>query len=456
MTDLPAGFAEKYQRLLGEEAPAFLASFAEEADKGFRVNPLHDSLAALPPQDDPVPWNSQGYYGTVGGRDPAFWTGAVYSQEPSAMAVAPQLGVQPGDRVLDVAAAPGGKTTDLIGQMHNSGLLVSNDIDRGRAKILSENVERWGATQTVVTSAPPASLAAAFPRFFNRILLDAPCSGEGMFRKDPAAMQYWQPAYPAECAARQQGILTDIMPMLADEADLVYSTCTFSPEEDEQIIAWLLAAYPGLTVVPIPLVGGMTAGQPEWADGNPALSGCARLWPHLVRGEGHFVAHLHYQRPLADRRPAAAKREKKTAHPVTVPLTRAETRLLTDFWKETMTIPLPSAVSRFGDHLVALPADFPMAANGLRILRPGLIIADLKRDRLVPNHALALALPANAWQYRADLTAPDAERYRHGETLPTTIGGRHWGLITFAGTGFGIGHCVNGTIKNFYPKGLRV
>ncbi|MBO3092064.1 RsmB/NOP family class I SAM-dependent RNA methyltransferase [Schleiferilactobacillus harbinensis] len=456
MSNLPAGFAEKYRRLLGPEADAFLASFDQPAEKGFRLNPLHGSDLPTPAATDQVPWNPLGYYGSVGGSDRAFWTGAVYSQEPSAMAVAPQLQAKPGERVLDLAAAPGGKTTDLIGQMQDTGLLVSNDIDRSRAKILSENVERWGAAHTVVTSAPPAKLMAAFPHFFDRILLDAPCSGEGMFRKDPAAMGYWHPDYPAECAARQQDILKNTIPMLADDAELVYSTCTFSPEEDEEIIAWLLATYPGLSVVPIPLVGGMTGGRPDWADGNPSLQGCARLFPQLVRGEGHFVAHLHYHNSAAAPVVTAAHKKRRTAATGIRPLTRAENDLFTTFWRATMVAAVPAGVAMFGQQIVALPPAFPDRAAGLTILRPGLIIADVKRDRLVPNHALAMALPASAWRYQEALTDAAAARYRHGETVPTETPGRQWGVLTTHGVGFAVGHFVNGTVKNFYPKGLRI
>lgn len=455
---LPTGFAEKYTQLLGSDAPAFLNSFNQPFEKGYRLDPLHPSGRSLVAADAvAVPWANDGFFGTVHGADPAFWTGAVYSQEPSAMAVGPQLHAQPGERVLDVAAAPGGKTTDIIGQMNDQGMLVSNDIDRSRAKILAENVERWGAAHTVVTSATPSQLRQSFPGFFDRILLDAPCSGEGMFRKDPSAMQYWHPDYPAECAHRQREILRDVLPMLKTGGDLVYSTCTFAPEEDEQIIAWLLQTYPGLSVVPIPLVGGMVAGRPEWADGNPDLAGCARLFPNLVRGEGHFVAHLHFS-GVSEPDAQPAKRHEKNRHAAgfSHALTKAEQSLLAAFWEDTFNTPVPVAASRWGNQIIALPPAYPASAAKLKIMRPGLIIADIKGHRLVPNHALALAIPRDQWRFEEPVDLGAANQYRHGETLPTTMTGRHWVLMTYAASGFAVGHAVNGTIKNFYPKGLRI
>lgn len=241
---------------------------------------------------DPVPYSQWGYYGKVAGHSLDHQSGAVYSQEPSAMFVGEVAAPKPGQRVLDLCASPGGKSTHLGSFLQGSGLLVSNEIMGKRAKVLAENTERFGLTNTLVLNEDPTSIAKTFPVYFDQVLVDAPCSGEGMFRKDPDAMSYWTPDYPIACANRQREILSEAVKVLKPGGELIYSTCTFAPEEDEQMIAWLLATYPAFEIVPIAKTAGIIDGKPEWADGNPELAGTARLFPHLMRGEGHFVAKL--------------------------------------------------------------------------------------------------------------------------------------------------------------------
>ena len=249
---LPDAFINKYQRLLGDEAPAFLASFDQPSTGGFRVNPAKAApTATLERAVGKVEYVPTGYRGPVDGKSLDHVAGAIYSQEPSAMYVGEVVAPQPGERVLDLCAAPGGKTTHLVAKMKDQGLLVANEIFRKRALVLAENLERWGTAQTVVTNESPADLEKHFPQFFDRILVDAPCSGEGMFRKEPAGIEYWTPDYPADCGNRQRKILAAALRMLKPGGTLVYSTCTFAPEEDEQNAAWLLATYPGLTMAPI-------------------------------------------------------------------------------------------------------------------------------------------------------------------------------------------------------------
>lgn len=284
---LPEGFEEKYRKLLGSDAAAFLASFDQPAAAGFRVNPLHHATSQAPA----IPWSQWGHYGKVVGTSLAHIAGNVYSQEPSAQFVGTVAAPRPGERVLDLCAAPGGKSTHLGSFMQQQGLLVANEINAGRARVLSSNIERFGLTNTLVTNSDPAHLAARLPEAFDRILIDAPCSGEGMFRKDPDAMSYWTPDYPVKCAERQREIVAEAVKMLRPGGILVYSTCTFAPEEDEQIIAWATANL-GLSVVPIDKPAGIADGRPEWANGDPMLKETARLWPQRLDGEGHFVAKL--------------------------------------------------------------------------------------------------------------------------------------------------------------------
>ena len=247
MAELPEGFEEKYRQLLGDEADAFIESFDKPVVKAFRQNPLKANMDLYDTESDgKVPWGKWGNYGAVKGHSVDHTTGVIYSLEPSAQLVGELARPKPGERVLDLAAAPGGKTTHLASFMEQKGLLVSNEIFRKRAAILSENVERFGVQNAIVTNHSPQELSPKFPQYFDKIVLDAPCSGEGMFRKDPAAIKYWHEHYPEENATRQREILEEAVKMLKPGGQFVYSTCTFAPEEDERIIAWLSSDRPDL------------------------------------------------------------------------------------------------------------------------------------------------------------------------------------------------------------------
>lgn len=296
MAELPKDYQTKYRQLMGDDADEFFAAFDQPVVKAFRVNPLKANQQLYDTSiNGQVPWGDWGYFGVAKGHSVDHTTGVIYSQEPSAQLVGEIAQPQPGERVLDLAAAPGGKSTHLASFMKQQGLLVSNEIFRKRAQILSENIERFGVRNALVTNHSPQELSKKFSQYFDRIVLDAPCSGEGMFRKDSEAINYWHTDYPAENATRQREILVETMKMLKPGGTLVYSTCTFAPEEDEQIIAWLLATYPGLHLVDVPKHDGMSDGHPEWADGNPELVKAVRLFPQFVAGEGHFMAKLQYQ-----------------------------------------------------------------------------------------------------------------------------------------------------------------
>lgn len=449
---LPAAFIEKYHRLLGDEAEAFLASFDQESQSGFRTNPLKpgEPSASLATASGKTQVTN-GYFGKVAGKSLDHVTGWVYSQEPSAMTVGELADPQPGERVLDLCAAPGGKSTQLIAKMGDQGLLVANEIFKKRAAVLAENLERWGGKNVVVTNEDPAHLAEHFPAFFDRILVDAPCSGEGMFRKEPAGIDYWTPDYPTECANRQKKILESAMGMLRPGGTLVYSTCTFAPEEDEQVISWLLDKYP-LELVKLPKLAGMDDGRPDWGDGKPELTRAARLFPHHFQGEGHFLAKLVDQRPVA---PAKAKKKRRGKRPLDddLALTKAEQALVGD-WLAAMVPDLhPARLVKFGAQVYAVPAAMP-ALTGLDLMRPGLHLGTLKKNRFEPAHALALALAPAAVSHTVTIDPADWQRYVHGDTLAVTVP-KGWALVVCQGHSCGWGKVVNGTLKNFYPKGLR-
>ncbi|WP_295746872.1 RsmF rRNA methyltransferase first C-terminal domain-containing protein [uncultured Limosilactobacillus sp.] len=463
--NLPAAFIEKYQRLMGErESAAFIKALTDKsAVSGFRVNP---GKPGLPEEtisktgNQAVPGVNNGYYGQVDGKSLDHVTGWVYSQEPSAMNVAVALDPQPGEKVLDLCAAPGGKSTQIVALMHNEGLLVANEIFAKRAKVLAENLERWGAVNAVVTNESPAELETQFPRFFDRILVDAPCSGEGMFRKDPAGIQYWNPDYPTECANRQRQILKSALKMLKPGGTLVYSTCTFAPEEDEQNAAWLLNHY-DLTICPIAKAPGMDHGQPEWADGNPELAKAIRLFPHHYHGEGHFIAKFTLTTEMSEmsqsqvhRKKAKNKRRQRRGD-------WTPSRQELGEWQQWSQAVMPSfAVShflKFGDQLYACPSSMKPLA-GFHVLRPGLHLGTLKKKRFEPSLALAMALAAKDLPAVRCLSISKGQwrKYVHGETL--TVGAGHengWYLLVANGHPCGFGKLVGTTVKNFYPKGLR-
>lgn len=451
--ELPTAFIDKYRHLMGDQADAFLAALQKESYSGFRINPLKDGQpqVTINQAQGKVASVPTGYYGKVDGHSLDHVTGWVYSQEPSAMNVGEVVDPQPGERVLDLCAAPGGKSTHLIAKMADRGLLVANEIFRKRAKVLASNLERWGTANTVVTNEDPAKLSEQFPAFFDRILVDAPCSGEGMFRKDPTAIEYWHPEYPAECANRQRKILASAMKMLKPGGILVYSTCTFAPEEDEQNIAWLLDHYDDLSVMALTPAEGMDSGRPEWANNNPALTGTLRLFPHHYRGEGHFIAKL---KRAGETAPVKTKRRRKNKHQQNRHAVERDEKLLFNQWcQEVGWQPNKLKLLKFGHELWALPQDLNQV-DGLNVMSPGLHLGTLKKKRFEP--ALALALYLQPGQVRQlNISLDEWQQYVHGDVITSTATGKGWYQLVCQGHACGWGRLVNGSIKNFFPKGLR-
>ncbi|MRN06404.1 RNA methyltransferase [Lactobacillus sp. 0.1XD8-4] len=455
---LPNEFVTKYKKLMGAEADEFLSALAQPSYGGFRENPLKNGqpTATIARATGKVPYVPTGYYGQINGKSLDHVTGWVYSQEPSAMFVGEVVAPQAGERVLDLCAAPGGKTTHLVAKMANKGLLVANEIFPKRAKILAENLERWGAKNAVVTSESPADLEKQFPHYFDRILVDAPCSGEGMFRKEPAGIEYWSTDYPRECANRQQKILDSAMKMLKSGGTLVYSTCTFAPEEDEQNIAWLLKNYPTLKLVPIEKSMGMDDGRPEWADGNADLVNAVRLFPHHIKGEGHFIAKLVNGSP----QDLTIKKRKKKNKRKKLSVVRPDKDQLGLFEKFKALV-FPDYQSQqlilFGDQLYDLPSEMDTDyLDGLNVLRPGLHLGTFKKNRFEPALAWALASLPSGSQRVIEISKEQWQQYVHGDVIGiNNVVPNGWYLLVCEHHTCGFGKVVDKTVKNFYPKGLR-
>lgn len=429
----PKGFKDKYEQLLGEEAGSFFMSFEEPAISAFRVNPLKESQQTFENAIPETPW---GYYGKVSGKSPEHVTGLVYSQEPAAQMVAQVATPKKGMKVLDLAAAPGGKSTHLLSYLDNTGILISNEISSKRSKILVENIERFGARNVLVTNESAERLAKIFPAYFDMVVLDAPCSGEGMFRKDPAAMDYWSEDYPSECSLLQREILADAVKMLAPDGVLVYSTCTWAPEENEEVVRWLMEEY-DFELEEVPKMNGMVAGLD--------LPETARMYPHHFKGEGQFVARLRY---CGDNAPKKIKPAKSN-------LNREQVQLWQDFAKEHLQAKLDGVLQVFGDNLYLVPLGLPDLSK-LKIARNGLHLGTFKKKRFEPSFALGLALHSHEVKYRVEISEKDFTAYAAGQTVavdPSLPKG--WYQVAIKGNGLGFAKVVSGTLKNAFPKGLR-
>lgn len=442
--------------LLKEEYDDFLQSYQDERSYGLRVNPLkitkEDFINTVPFDLKQVPWSEHGFYydpSDKPGKHPYHDAGLYYIQEPSAMAVVEMMDPKPGERILDLAAAPGGKTTHIAAKMNQAGLLVANEIHPARAKILSQNVERMGIKNAVVLNESSDRLAKAFPSFFDRILLDAPCSGEGMFRKDPAACDEWDLDNVEQCATRQSDILKEAAKMLKPEGILVYSTCTFSPEENERVISTFLEENPTFDIVDTDRYEEFDKGRSDWVKGidgkDSKLEQTVRIWPHRVKGEGHFIAVL--KKKDGDKTPTLKLAEGIKG--------RQSLKDFHIFANEILHERPEGNMALFGDQLYVVP-EHMIDMKGLKVLRFGWHLGTNKKNRFEPSHALALSLKSKDVKQliHLDVDSKAIMSYLKGETL-TVNGQKGWQLVTVNGYSIGWGKWSNQILKNHYPKGLR-
>lgn len=480
---LPQKFLERMQEMLGDEYEAFYHSLDGDRYQALRVNPLKDPEGGLGKPTGgipetfgmpeiskvfdltPVPWEKNGYYyagENRPGKHPYHEAGVYYIQEPSAMAAAPLLEAKPGERILDLCAAPGGKSTQIAGCLRGEGLLVCNEIHPARAKILSENIERMGVRNACVTNETPERLAEKFEGYFDKILVDAPCSGEGMFRKNETAYAEWSPENVALCAGRQDGILDCAAGMLRPGGRLVYSTCTFAPAENEGSVSRFLERHPEFALLPVDkgklgIPEDLCSGRPAWGSLGEQLKGTLRLWPHVVRGEGHFAAVFRKAGDVPE------GYEPMAADGVESGIGAKDKRL--DLWwsfaQECFADdplgeePIGGIFLCFGENLYLAPKGMPVL-KGMKVLRPGLHLGTFKKDRFQPSHALALTLLQQDVRHVCRLSVGDGrvKSYLNGQTF-SCEGEKGWYLIAVDGYSIGWGKLAGGVMKNHYPKGLR-
>ena len=423
MTTLPAEFLSRMRAELGDNFGAFLKSYDSPAEKGLRVNTLKisaENFKSISPFSlESVPWEKNGFYVRSEGLGKTVYhaAGLYYVQEPSAMCAAPELGVKAGERVLDLCSAPGGKGTQLAQEMRGEGIIVLNEINFRRAKILSFNVERFGIKNAVVTCAAPEQLADKLESYFDKILVDAPCSGEGMFKKEKEAIPEWSIENVKLCARRQSDILDSAFKMLSVGGKMVYSTCTFAPEEDEEQIRNFIGKYP------------------------MKLLAMKKLYPHEIRGEGHFYAVLQ--------KDEGAGRDVRCIEPN---LKDKKLLLIYRQWeKENLKTEFGNLYS-VGQVLYSLPDGAPQTEA--QTLRAGVRLGEFLSDRFEPSHSLALALKAEE-AYCVDVDEKTAEEYLRGFTF-CCENVKGWRLVTFKGYPLGWCKVSGGTAKNKLPKGVRI
>ncbi|MFQ7753561.1 MAG: RsmB/NOP family class I SAM-dependent RNA methyltransferase [Acutalibacteraceae bacterium] len=439
--ELPLEFENRMRGMLGGEYEAFRAEYEKPHRRGIRLNTLKcdaQTLAeTLPFPLVPSPFSPLSYYAPADARMaayPLYHAGAFYSQEPSASSAVTLLDPQPGERVLDLCAAPGGKSTQIAALTQDRGLLWSNEVVRSRASVLASNLERMGVKNAVVSSVYPDVLAEKLAGYFDRVLVDAPCSGEGMFRRDPAAVQEWSPAHVETCAVRQLAILKSAARCVRAGGVLVYSTCTFSAEENEGVVRAFLAENPGFVLE-----------KPAVSFGRPAYGlDAVRIFP-MDGGEGHFAARFRYAAENACAvQPHAGQADRQTA---------AAARAL---YNEIFEDASPEHLARVRDRILLLPAELP-ALSGLGVLRAGVELGELRKNRIEPAHGMFMA--AKAAQCRSVLHLrhddPRLLAFLRGEEI-TAEGVSGYTAVAAEGVVTGFGKASGGVLKNKYPKGLRI
>ena len=456
--NLPDKFEKKMKDLLGDEFSDYIKCYEEPRFYGLRVNTKKISVEKFkeicPFEIHPIPWIENGFYydgdHVQPAKHPYYFAGLYYLQEPSAMTPANRLPVEPGDKVLDVCAAPGGKATELGAKLQGEGVLIANDISNSRAKGLLKNIEVFGIGNVLVLSEEPGKIEDYFKGYFDKILIDAPCSGEGMFRKDKKMVKAWEEHGPEFFAKIQRSIVTQAAEMLKEGGMLLYSTCTFDPEENEGTIEYLLNEYPQFKIVEMKQYEGFAKGRPGVTESkSEEFEKTVRIFPHKMKGEGHYLALLQKGEKKEEERPLPKnKRQKKVSEE------------LEQFFKDVSWDMDWSRLDIHGERVYYMPEDLP-DVRGIRFLRTGLYLGDLKKNRFEPSQAFGMCLKKEEYKHTISLSVEDERviKYLKGETLEVddlvSSKEKGWQLICVEDYPLGWGKLSNGTLKNKYLPGWR-
>jgi len=504
---LPEEFLAKMKALLGEaEYSELINSYKEPRYYGLRINTLKISvdefLKISPFKLEKIPWVKDGFYYNGEdnpGKHPYYHAGLYYIQEPSAMLPGEAIAPQPGEKVLDLCAAPGGKTVQMAAAMKGEGILVANDINYDRVKALVKNIELCGIRNAVVTNETPENLSKCFQGYFDRILIDAPCSGEGMFRKDPDAIKSWGKYKCDTCSGIQKEIIEYADIMLKPGGYLLYSTCTFSPEENEKIIDNFIKKYMDYKIIEIQKIDGMESGRPQWASDNNELLKTVRMWPHRIKGEGHFAALLkkesgnnkelinqcavsqcinqwgsavNIENCLYNNGCSEIKMDLKAGinskkKDLNEKISKQRTKKDTDkdykeiidayraFEKENLNIELKGSFKAVGKNLYLTNEEIS-SLDGIKIAKFGWYLGEVQNNKFEPSHSFVMALKKQDIKNVINLesTSDDLIRYLKGETL-IREGVKGYTAICVDGYTIGWAKQINGILKNLYPKGWR-
>lgn len=441
-------FYSKIKKLLNEEAKDFFDSLEAELRKGIRFNSLkinrEEFLSKAPFSLEEVAWCKEGFYlpsqEDRPGKHPYYYAGLYYLQEPSAMLPAEALEVKPGDRVLDISAAPGGKSTQIAAKLQNQGILVSNDINPKRTAALQKNISLFGIKNSIILNQKPEALENIFEGYFDKVLVDAPCSGEGLIKKDLKNYEADNEKY----ALIQKDILSSVQKMLREGGELVYSTCTFSPEENEGIINWFIETYKEFEIIDINIQG-LSEGRSDWVNGHESLSKLRRAWPHKIKGEGHFIARLRKNGREFKQIKAGFNINNKGLESY---YDFADEHRLHGSYKKD--------VHNCNGELYLLPDDMIDLKN-IKTINMGLNLGEIKNNRFTPSQELSLTLGKNSFNNVTDLKADDIRtiKYLKGETIETDSRDG-WSLVCVDGYGLGWGKVASGVLKNYYKKQWRM
>lgn len=433
-------FLDRMKELLNDEYDDFIASLNQPPVKGFYLNPLKKDVLNHLNQEHitPHPYIPRGYYFDYEkeplGKSPYFMCGLYYIQEPSAMAVANTIQVNKDDYILDMCGAPGGKTCYLASQLNQDGLMIANDINKLRAHILASNIERFGLKNTIVTNVDP--LRFSLPGFFDKVILDAPCSGEGMFRKNDEAIETWSLQKVQEYAYIQRNLIDQAYKLLKKDGILVYSTCTYSVEENEAQVNYMVNEL-NMEVIPIHQEPGMTE--------STLCPGTVRMYPHHNRGEGQFIAVVKKTTDTLVEKPKILKPN----------ITREQLKLVETFYHDHLNIDVPPYLFQSQQHIYAIRPQFP-DLNKIKVIKNGLYLGECKKGRFEPSLSLALTLEKKDVKRYYDFSkdSQEVQDYIKGLTLKGH-GDKGYGVIFVDGYPLSFYKESNQQVKNLFPKGLR-